>query len=98
MADRAHCLWIVFPRPGRLDPVALETGMLGGPGQPTRPAADFMRALDEARFVTPLLAITFTVGGGSLLFARTAPLGLVLLAPPVAVILGFHLFLSGQFI
>src|SRR4051794_27956383 len=78
--------------------VALTTGMLGAPVQPTRAAADFMRALDEARFVTPLLAITFTLGGGSLLFTRTAPLGLVLLAPPVAVILGFHLFLSGQFI
>jgi hypothetical protein len=76
--------------------VSITTGLLSAPVQPTRAAADFMHALDEARFVDPLLAVSFVLGGGALLFDRSAPLGLILLAPPVVVILGFHLFLSGQ--
>lgn len=78
--------------------VSITTGLLSEPVQPTPAAADFMRALDEARFVNPLLGLSFILGGGSLLFDRSTPLGLMLLAPSIVVILGFHLFLSGQFI
>jgi putative oxidoreductase len=78
--------------------VAMATGLLSAPVQPTPEAAAFMRALGEARFVDPLLASSFLLGGGLLLFDRTAPAGLALLAPSVAVILLFHLFLSGQYV
>jgi hypothetical protein len=82
-------LWILL---------SVTTGIVGAPVQPTPQAAAFMKALDQAGFIDPLLAISYMIGGGSLLFERTAPLGLVLLAPSVAVILGFHLFLSGQYL
>lgn len=67
------------------------------PEQPTKPATEFMQALSNARFVDPLLALSFMGGGGLLLFNRTAPLGLLMLAPSVVVILFFHLVLSGQY-
>jgi hypothetical protein len=78
--------------------LSIATGLLPAPGQPTPAASAFMQALDDARFVTPMLGLSYIAGGGCLLFTRTAPLGLVLLAPSVAVILGFHLFLSGQYV
>jgi len=78
--------------------ISVSTGALGAPVQPTREAAEFMQALANARFVDPLMAASFVAGGASLLFDRTAPLGIVLLAPSVAVILFFHLFLSGQYV
>jgi hypothetical protein len=78
--------------------VFVATGLLPAPTQPTPEAAAFMAALSRARFVDPMIALSFVAGGGCLLLDRTAPLGLVLLAPPVAVILGFHLFLSGQYL
>ncbi len=68
------------------------------PDQPTKPAAEFIQALSNARFVDPLLALSFIAGGGLLLLNRTAPLGLLLLAPSVVVILFFHLVLSGQYV
>ncbi len=67
------------------------------PEQPTKAAAEFMQALTNARFVDPLLALSFISGGGLLLLNRTAPLGLLILAPSVVVILFFHLVLSGQY-
>ena len=76
--------------------VSVTTGLTSPPPQPTKSAADFMRALGTSGFMDPLLALSFILGGGSLLLDRTAPLGLVILAPPVTVILLFHLFLSGQ--
>lgn len=77
--------------------LSVTIGLVSPPIQPTPQAADFMRALADAQFIDPLLALSFIIGGGSLLFERTAPLGIVLLAPSVAVILGFHVFLSGQY-
>jgi len=76
--------------------VSVTTGILKPPVQPTQAAADFMQALDAALFVNPVLGASFVFGGGCLIFGRSAPLGLILLAPSVVVILGFHLFLSGQ--
>ena len=55
-----------------------------------------MRALSASGFMDQLLAVCFVTGGGSLLFNRTAPAGLVILAPATTVILLFHLMLSGQ--
>jgi hypothetical protein len=77
--------------------LAVTTGALSAPAQPTREAAEFMQSLTNARFVDPLLAGSYVAGGLCLLFNKTAPLGLVFLAPSVAVILFFHLFLSGEY-
>jgi hypothetical protein len=76
--------------------VSVGTGMLSPPSQPTPRAAAFMEALSASGFMDPLLALSFILGGGALLARRTAPAGLAILAPAVAVILLFHLFLSGQ--
>lgn len=76
--------------------VSLTTGLTGPPPQPTPAAAAFMDALGASGFMDPLLACCFLLGGGALLLDRTAPLGLVILAPAVAVIFLFHLLLSHQ--
>ncbi len=63
------------------------------------PAAnDFTTALNRAGFINPLLSATLLVGGTAMLFDRWAPLGLLLLAPSVVVIAGFHWFLSGGYV
>jgi hypothetical protein len=71
-------------------------GVGSPPGQPTVAAQAFTDALAVSGFIDPLLALTYLVGGLALLRDRTAPLGIVLLAPAVVVICCFHLTLSGQ--
>jgi len=66
------------------------------PSQPNVAAQAFTDALTQSRFLDPLLGLSYLVGGGALLFRRTAPLGLAVLAPVVLVIFTFHLVLSGQ--
>jgi hypothetical protein len=78
--------------------MATTTGMLAAPVQPTASAQALTDALDATGFMDPLLAAAYLAGGGALLFNRSAPLGIVILAGPVAVILFFHLTLSGQYI
>ncbi len=73
-------------------------GVGSPPGQPTASATAFTEALGQSGFIDPLLAVTYVVGGAALLRDRTAPLGIVLLAPAVSVIFCFHLALSGQWI
>lgn len=80
-------IWIV---------ISVTTAMVGPPPQPTPGAAAFMDALAASGFMDPLIAASFILGGGLLLSSRTAPAGLVVLAPAVSVILLFHLLLSGQ--
>jgi hypothetical protein len=48
------------------------------------------KALTESHFMDPLLAIACLFGGRALLSRRTAPLGIAILAPVVAVIFLFH--------
>lgn len=74
------------------------TLLIGGKGvpQPTPEAKAFYDALHATGFLYPLMGITYGVGGLALLLNRTAPLGLVLLAPSVAVIFLFHLMLTGN--
>jgi hypothetical protein len=71
---------------------------IGGKGvqQPTPEAKAFYEALHATGFLYPLMGITFGVGGLALILHRTAPLGLVLLAPSVGVIFLFHLMLTGS--
>lgn len=64
--------------------------------QPNPEAQAFTDALTRSRIVDPLLAISYAVGGAALLRDRTAPLGLVVLAPSVTMIMLFHFVLSGQ--
>ena len=66
--------------------------------QPTAAAQVFSDALEASRFMYPTLAVSYLGGGLALLFPRTAPLGLAILGPPVAIILLFHVFLTGQFV
>jgi hypothetical protein len=63
---------------------------------PTAAGRAFLGALMAASFFTPLLAAIFLAGGSALLFQRTAPLGIALLAPPMVVIFFFHIFLTGM--
>lgn len=51
-------------------------------------SAAFQAALGKTGFMFPLLAFTYVMSGCALLSCRTAPLGLVLLAP-IAVIIFF---------
>jgi hypothetical protein len=68
---------------------------LGSPPRQLNPQAQaFTDALTAARIIDPLLSISYLAGGITLLFRRTAPLGLILLTPPVVVIVVFHLVLD----
>ncbi len=73
-------------------------GLVSPPQQPTVPASAFTAALTQSRFIDPLLSLCFLVGGAALALSRTAPLGIVVLAPAVVVIFCFHLVLSGQWV
>ncbi len=68
------------------------------PPETVRAAEDFVRALDRTGFMNPLIMITMAIGGLAMLFHRTAPLGLVVLGPNVAVIVLFHWVLSGNIV
>lgn len=63
---------------------------------PTAAGRAFLEALTATNFYTPLLAVTLLSGGVALLFQRTAPLGIALLAPPMVIIFFFHIFLTGM--
>lgn len=71
---------------------------IGGKGvpQPTPEAKAFYDALHATGFLYPLMGLTFGAGGLALLLQRTAPLGVVVLAPSVGVIFLFHLMLTGN--
>ncbi len=66
------------------------------PHQEAAAAEAFVLALTASRIVDPLLAATYVAGGVAQLRRRTAPLGIVLLAPAVTVIFLFRMFLSGH--
>jgi len=81
--------------------IAIVLGLLGfgsAPQQPTPASSAFAQALDDSRFINPLLAVVYLVGGGALLLRRTAPLGIAILTPVVIGIFCFHITLSGQWI
>ncbi len=66
--------------------------------QPNAAAQAFSDALEASGFMHPLLAACYLGGGLALLFHRTAPLGLAILGPPVAIILLFHIVLTGMLV
>ena len=74
--------------------------LLSGGGNPfdvqPGPGADFQRALEATGFVVPVMLGCFIFGGSALFCPRTAPLGIVLLAPFVVVIFCYHVLLGGS--
>lgn len=68
------------------------------PPEASPAAARFTEALNQSGFVNPALIAVFLIGGVAMLFDRTAPVGLILLAPPVLVIGGFHWFLTHSYV
>lgn len=76
--------------------VVIYDGM--NPPETLKPASDFARALDSTGFMNPLIIGSMIVAGAALLFTRTAPLGLIMLAPSIVVIACFHWFLTGNYV
>ena len=66
----------------------------GYPGSPEIKA--FTEVIFSTGFIGPIMSITYFSSGILMLFNRTAPLGIVLLAPFVVVILFTHLMLNGN--
>lgn len=61
-------------------------------------AAHFTEALNQSGFMNPALIAVLLAGGALILFDRFAPLGLLLLAPPIAVITLFHWCLTHNYV
>lgn len=61
-------------------------------------AAHFVQALDQTGFLTPSLITVMIVAGLTMLFDRTAPVGLILLGAPIFTIAGFHWFLTHNYV
>jgi hypothetical protein len=65
--------------------------------QPNAAAQAWSDGLEQAPFFTPMLAAVYLVAGLLMLPLRTVPLALALLSGPVAVIVAYHLTLSGLY-
>ncbi len=78
--------WLVFGTNGFLH--------FFSPPQPSGPAADFMQALENSGYVMPLVYATQIAAGLMLLTRYFIPLALLLLAPIVANILLYDVFLN----
>jgi hypothetical protein len=74
--------------------VHLATGWGSNIHQPTLSAQALDDALHQSGFMDPLIGASYLVGGAALALRRTAPLGLILLAPTVVVIFFFDTFLA----
>ena len=68
------------------------------PPETVAAAARFTEALDQSGFMNPALIAVLMIGGAALLFDRWAPVGLILLGPPIFVIGCFHWFLTHNYI
>lgn len=66
------------------------------PPETVAAASRFTTALNDSGFMNPMLIAVLLAGGAAMLFDRSAPIGLILLAPPIAVITAFHWFLTGN--
>ena len=72
-------------------------GILPKSEYPSSPESkEFTEAIFATGFIGPIMSITYFVSGILMIFNRTAPLGLVLLAPFIVVILFTHLMLNGS--
>ncbi|MEY4270674.1 MAG: hypothetical protein RLZZ58_1890 [Pseudomonadota bacterium] len=64
---------------------------------PTQTANDFMLALYKTGYFFPMIAVAYIAGGVAMQVPQTLPLGLAILAGPVAGITAFHFFLSKRY-
>jgi hypothetical protein len=71
-------------------------GLIPMPAGTTPAAMAFFSALYASGFMLTLLALSFLIGGLLLLLDRTAPLGLIVLAPPIVVIPLYNWLLEAQ--
>ena len=72
-------------------------GILPKVEYPSSPESkEFTEAIFATGFIGPIMSITYFVSGILMIFNRTAPLGLVILAPFIVVILFTHLMLNGS--
>jgi len=55
------------------------------------------KAMAESLFMNPLLCLACLVGGGAMLFRRTTPLGIAILAPLVIIIFCFHMVITKSY-
>ena len=65
----------------------------GIPAQTVPAAKALWEGLEASRFMIPLLGTCYGLGGLLVLFRRTAPLGLLILSPPLLVIVLFNALL-----
>lgn len=68
------------------------------PPEAVAAAGHFTTALDATGFLDPALIAVLLIGGAAMLFDRSAPIGLILLAPPIFVIACFHWFLTHSYL
>jgi hypothetical protein len=61
-------------------------------------ATPFEKAMAETGFMNLLLCTACFVGGGAMLFRRTTPLGIVILAPLVIIIFCFHMVITKSYL
>ncbi|RYY27856.1 MAG: hypothetical protein EOP62_05160 [Sphingomonadales bacterium] len=61
-------------------------------------AARFTDALNASGFMNPALIAALLAGGLAMLFDRSAPIGLLILASPIFVIGAFHWFLTHNYV
>jgi hypothetical protein len=58
---------------------------------------DLERVMAQTGFLDPLLCLCCTAGGAALFLRRSAPLGLVILAPLVIIIFCFHMMITRDY-
>lgn len=68
------------------------------PPEEVEAAGDFTGALNRSGFMNPLLILSLLAGGVAILFDRSAPIGLLLVAPAITVIGLFHFVLTSSYI
>lgn len=84
----AYACWFIFWGLAPVHGVA--------PPPTTQPDALALLEANRATFAMDLASASFVVGGLALLIARTAPLGIVILAPTVVWIFLFHVTMTGD--
>jgi hypothetical protein len=74
--------------------------LFGGqhPPETVAAASHFTIALNQSGFMNPALIAVLLIGGAAMLFDRSAPIGLLILAPPIFVIACFHWFLTHNYL
>ena len=59
---------------------------------------ELVAAMTSAGFFAPVVILTCLVGGTATVFKRTAPVGLLVLTPLIAMIFLYHAYLTGAYV